>query len=171
MCDSTEESRRKCPVCRKSFLAKDIEHVLDFVKTQHAVTSSRFEVNNEDKILSSDSEKLRREKFDAILKLQQEKGGLIEIKKHEVLRPGIFLPQPAALPSTASTEEAKEQQDKDMAVNSRTNSSGSTNKPNTSRARNSGTKKHQGHNSRKQVAQSSRKQVTQWVKKENSNAT
>ncbi|KAK4379485.1 hypothetical protein RND71_001347 [Anisodus tanguticus] len=56
--------------------------------------------------------------------LQQEKGGLIEIKKHEVLRPGIFLPQPAAVPSTASNEDAK-----DLAANSRTNSSGSSNKP------------------------------------------
>lgn len=128
-------------------------------------TSSESEVKYEDKILSSDSEKLRREKFDAILKLQQEKGGLIEIKKHEVLRPGIYLPQPAALPSTASTEEAKEQQDKEMAA------SGSTNLPSTSRARNSSTKKHQGNNSRKQVTQSSKKQVTQWVKKENSNST
>lgn len=177
--DQDEETRRKCPVCRKSFLAKDIEHVLDFVKTQHAVTSSGSEVNNEDTLLFSDSEKSRREKFDAILKLQQEKGGLIEIKKHEVLRPGIYLPQPAALPSTASTEEAKEKQDTDPIANSRTNSSGSTIKPSTSRARNSGAKKHQGHSSRKQVTHSSskqvthssRKQVTQWVKKENSNTT
>ncbi|XP_059313021.1 uncharacterized protein LOC132064142 [Lycium ferocissimum] len=169
--DQDEEGRRKCPVCRKSFLAKDIEHVLDFVKTQNAVTSSGSEVNKEDKLLFSESEKLRREKFDAILKLQQEKGGLIEIKKHEVLRPGIYLPQPAALPSTASTEEAKEQQDEDLATNSRTNSSGSSNKPGASRARNSGTKKHQGHSSRKQVTHSSRKQVTQWVKKENSNTS
>ncbi|KAJ8565562.1 hypothetical protein K7X08_008138 [Anisodus acutangulus] len=182
-----EEARRKCPVCRKSFLAKDIEHVLDFVKTQHAVTSSGSEVNNEDKLLFSDSEKLRREKFDAILKLQQEKGGLIEIKKHEVLRPGIFFPQPAAVLSTASTEDAKEQQDRDLATNSRTNSSGSSNKPSSSRARNAGTKEHKGHDSRKQVTHSSRKQVThssrkqvphssrkqvtQWVKKEDSNPT
>nr|XP_009796087.1 PREDICTED: E3 ubiquitin-protein ligase RNF25 isoform X2 [Nicotiana sylvestris] len=156
-----DEDVGKCPVCRKSFLAKDIEHVLDFVKTQHAVTSSGSEVNNEDKILSSDSEKLRRKKFDAILKLQQEKGGLIEIKKHEVLRPGIYLPQPAALPSTAPTEEANEQKDRDLAANPRPNSSASSNKPSTSRARNSGTKKSRGH--------SSRKQATQWVKKENSN--
>ncbi|XP_009598666.1 uncharacterized protein [Nicotiana tomentosiformis] len=154
-----DEGVGKCPVCRKSFLAKDIEHVLAFVKTQHAVNGS--EVNNEDKILSSDSEKLRRKKFDAILKLQQEKGGLIEIKKHEVLRPGIYLPQPAALPSTAPTEEANEQKDRDLAANPRTNSSASSNKPSTSRARNSGTKKNRGH--------SSRKQATQWVKKENSN--
>lgn len=153
------------------FIFEVVWKICWYLLTVWIQTSSRSEVNNEDKILSSVSEKLRRAKFDAILKLQQEKGGLIEIKKHEVLRPGIYLPQPAALPSTASTEEAKEQQDKDLAANSRTNSSGSTNKPNTSRARNSSTKKHQGHNSRKQVAQSSRKQVTQWVKKENSNAT
>ncbi|CAN4125955.1 unnamed protein product [Withania somnifera] len=161
--DQDEGTRRKCPVCRKSFLAKDIEHVLDFAKTQRAVSSSRSEINNEDTLLFSESEKLRREKFDAILKLQEEKGGLIEIKKHEVLRPGIYLPQPAALPSTVSTEEAKEKQDRHLSANSRTNSGGSTNKPSTSRARNSSAKKHQGHSSRKQVAQ--------WVKKENSNTT
>ncbi|KAM3266122.1 E3 ubiquitin-protein ligase RNF25 [Capsicum annuum] len=169
--DQDEETRRKCPVCRKSFLAKDIEHVLDFVKTQHAVSSGGSEVNNDGTVLFSESEKLRREKFAAILQLQQEKGGLIELKKHEVLRPGIYLPQPAALPSTASTTEGSEQQDRDPAAKSRTNPSGSTNKQSTSRARNSGTKKHQGHNSRKQVPHNSRKQVTQWVKKENSDTT
>lgn len=153
------------------FLLEFLWKICWYLFTVWIQSSGGSEVNNDGTVLFSESEKLRREKFAAILQLQQEKGGLIELKKHEVLRPGIYLPQPAALPSTASTTEGSEQQDRDPAAKSRTNPSGSTNKQSTSRARNSGTKKHQGHNSRKQVPHNSRKQVTQWVKKENSDTT
>lgn len=47
-------------------------------------------------LLSSDEEKRRREKFDALLRLQREHSGLIEPKKDLVVPPGMFLPERAS---------------------------------------------------------------------------
>ncbi|CAA0841428.1 RWD domain-containing protein [Striga hermonthica] len=57
----------KCLVCRKVFLAKDIEHVLDLVGTGEHLDSSGTEIDKD--ILHSVSEKLRRQKFEEVLRL------------------------------------------------------------------------------------------------------
>ncbi|KAL2477881.1 RWD domain-containing protein [Forsythia ovata] len=154
MCKIMEESMGKCPVCRKVFLAKDIEHVLNLVGTHTQSDSSGIEVDEE--FLKSESEKIRIEKFEAVLKLQQENSGLIEPKTNEVLLPGMYLPRPVTSPSTESEPGSNELQNKDPTVKSETNSD---NRPSSS--------KHGNSRTRKQRAQNSRKQVRQWIRKEN----
>ncbi|KAL6981326.1 RING-type E3 ubiquitin transferase [Sarracenia purpurea var. burkii] len=160
---TAQESKGSCPVCRKVFHAKDIEHVLDLVGAHSQLNFSGSEVNEDEKLLQSDNEKTRRQKFEVILKLQQENSGLIEPKRNEVLLPGIFLPQPIPNSMTVSSKETTNQQPADSVVPTVTNSSGSLNRPSTSGHMSSGTRKNRG-------SRNSRKQVKQWIKKENDNA-
>lgn len=164
MNEEKEVSVGTCPVCRKSFHAKDIEHVLDLVGNYSQLSSSKLEVNEEEGLLHSDSENIRKQKIEAILKLQQENNGLIEPKKTEVLLPGMFLPQsiepPPPPPAADSANESNEQQNTTSAHNTETNSY-VANRPCSSRHKNLGMRKH-----RRQ--QNSRKQGNrQWIKKEN----
>lgn len=143
------ESMANCPVCRKVFQVKDIEHVLDLVDT-HSSQLSAHATEEDDEILHSDSEMIRKQKYEVLMNLQREKSGLIEPKKSEVLLPGVYLPQLNSLPTTTTTEP----QERDPVVAEDTGPSGST----TSLYRNSGM--------RKQRVQSTRRQVKQWVKKD-----
>ncbi|RAL48989.1 hypothetical protein DM860_001309 [Cuscuta australis] len=155
-----EESKGNCPVCRKVFTAKDIEHVRDMVEMQsHSIFEQVESNNNGDDdviVLHSDFEKIRREKFDAILKAQEQKGGLIEEgKTHEVvLRPGLYL-----LQGSSAAVDGKEEPDNQQTGSSHQSTSSnlpatvSTNRYSTSR--------------RKPKGQNPRTQVRQWVKKEN----
>ncbi|KAF6152966.1 hypothetical protein GIB67_021571 [Kingdonia uniflora] len=89
-----------CPVCRKVFHAKDIEHVVNLVGSHLSQLSFEdTETDNNEKILQSEAENIRRQKFEALLKLQEENSGLIEPKRIEVLMPGMFLPEPVTLPA------------------------------------------------------------------------
>ncbi|XAR63268.1 hypothetical protein NMG60_11023151 [Bertholletia excelsa] len=159
--EALEESTGSCPVCRKVFHAKDIEHVLDLVGAHSLLSSSDTEVNENENLLLSNSEEIRRQKFEAILKLQQENSGLIEPKKNEVLLPGMFLPRLNPQITTLST--ANEQQDTDHNQISLTNKgSGSSNRPSASENGNLGTRRHRGRQPRRQGKQ--------WVKRESGNA-
>ncbi|CAK7347745.1 unnamed protein product [Dovyalis caffra] len=161
-----------CPVCRMVFHAEDFEHVLDLVGTQASRLNSEAEVKDEEKLLYSDSENLRRQKFDAILKLQQEKSGLIEPKKDIVVLPGIYLPQratlqpapsqPATSPAQTANKETTEHQGTEARPSTGTNLHGSLSRPRPREPRNSGR--------RKQRVQNSRGPASQWVRKENGTA-
>ncbi|CAA2975488.1 E3 ubiquitin- ligase RNF25 isoform X1 [Olea europaea subsp. europaea] len=140
-----EESMGKCPVCRKVFLAKDIEHVLNLVGTHTQLDSGGIEVDED--FLEPESEKIRKEKFEAVLKRQQENSGLIEPKRNEVLLPGMYLPRPVTSPSAESEPENKDP----TATNS-------DNRPSSSKRSNSRTRKHR--------TQHSRKHDRQWMRKE-----
>ncbi|KAJ0053860.1 hypothetical protein Pint_00102 [Pistacia integerrima] len=167
--ERVEENIGNCPVCRNIFHAKDLEHVLDLVGSQSSQLriSDGPEVDDNEKLLQSDSEDMRRQKFEAILKLQEERSGLIEPKRELVVLPGMFLSQPAALP-TPTTKETTEQEQREppelepveMPAPAETNPTGSSNRPSTSKRWNSGTRKPRVRNPRKQVRQ--------WVKKDNS---
>lgn len=85
------------------------------------------------RILESECERIRREKFEAILKKQEEKSGLIEPKKDLLVLPGMYLPQPPT--QTLNKEEQR----------------GSSN-------RNSGRRKQRPQNWRKPATQWIRKQ-------------
>nr|XP_043628358.1 E3 ubiquitin-protein ligase RNF25 [Erigeron canadensis] len=98
---NTEDGHGTCPVCRKVFHTKDIEHVLDLVGSYSQLNLEDSEILESDVLLHSNSENTRRQKFEAILKLQQENNGLIEPKKTEVLMPGMYLPCPVVTPTTA----------------------------------------------------------------------
>jgi len=68
-----------------------------------------MDLDEEEKVfLQSDTENNRREKFEALLKLQQENNGLIEPRKNLAIQPGMFLPEHIAKPST-STDTDEEQ--------------------------------------------------------------
>ncbi|KAJ9680552.1 hypothetical protein PVL29_019771 [Vitis rotundifolia] len=158
----TEGSTGNCPVCRKVFHAKDIEHVLSLVGSHSLnLSSNGTEITDDEKLLHSDSEVTRRLKFEAMLKLQEENNGLIEPKKNGVIVPGMFLQRPITPPSALSAKgPTSEQQQRDPIIFSETSSSGSSSRASsTSEQRNLGMRRHRVRNSRKPVKQ--------WVKKDN----
>lgn len=150
-----EGSMGKCPVCRNVFLAKDIEHVLDLVGTGGNLDCNGTEIDGS--FLHSESETIRRQKFDDILKIQQENNGLIEPKRNEVLLPGMFLPQSAVLPSTESEGISSELQSKVPEAKSDANPESSFDRRRPRKPNNSH-RKHRTHNSSKQVRH--------WIRKD-----
>ncbi|ESR58675.1 hypothetical protein CICLE_v10020918mg [Citrus x clementina] len=149
-----------CPVCRKVFHVKDLEHVLNLVGSQSShLSSNGNEVDDDDKYLHSDSENIRRQKFEAILKLQEENSGLIEPKRDLVVLPGMFLPQPATLPTPTSTKETTEQEQGEQSAPAEINATGSSNRASGSKHWNSGMRKRRGRNLRNQ---------RQWIRKDDS---
>ncbi|ERN00251.1 E3 ubiquitin-protein ligase RNF25 isoform X1 [Amborella trichopoda] len=89
-----------CPVCRKVIHAKDIEHVLDLLRPGSSQLPPDETNVVEEEVLLSDIETIKREKFEATVRVQRENGGLIEPKKIDVLQPGIFLPETTNLNSS-----------------------------------------------------------------------
>ncbi|KAK7350450.1 hypothetical protein VNO77_09103 [Canavalia gladiata] len=164
-----EESVGNCPVCRKPFLAKDLEHVLDLVGSHSSQLSlDNDEIKEDEKLLQSEYEVIRRQNFEAILNLQKENSGLIEPKRDIVILPGMYLPQPVAMPSSTMTKESDEQQENDPpTVVSGT--SGMSNGPSSSRQRNFGARRQKprsDHRSNSTV-RNPRKPVQQWVRRDN----
>ncbi|XP_058104288.1 uncharacterized protein LOC131248190 [Magnolia sinica] len=160
-----KQSQGNCPVCRKVFHTKDIEHVLDLLVTSSSqLNLDGTSTSNDEEFLRSEAEENRRKKFEAILKLQQENSGLIEPRRNDVLLPGMYLPQPI-LPPVTSTETIARKEDEDSACNppaSETDLGGPSYQPGTSKPKS--TRKNRGHHTRKHLnSQSSRKQ---WIKKD-----
>ncbi|CAN1188607.1 E3 ubiquitin-protein ligase RNF25 [Linum perenne] len=146
----TEDNMGQCPVCRKVFDAKDLKHVLDLVGTHSShlsLTKNDDKDDEEETVVGCESEHIRREKFEAILKLQEEKHGLIEPKKSIAVLPGMFLPQPAPAPAPTP------------AVSTETNSGESSERPN-------GVVKRRSSNRRNRNQHKSQMQVKQWARKE-----
>ncbi|GKB50229.1 E3 ubiquitin protein ligase RNF25, partial [Tanacetum coccineum] len=161
-----EDGKGICPVCRKVFHAKDLEHVLDLVGAHSQLNSEDAKYTENDNLLHSDSENSRRLKFETILKLQQENNGLIEPKKTEVLMPGMFLPRPAPTPTPSPTPSPtatdKEAANGEQATETKTNAGVSSNNHHRSSAPRS---RYRGRG-RSSKTQPNR----QWVMKENGNA-
>lgn len=157
-----DESIGNCPVCRKAFHAKDFEHVLDLVDSHSSQLISDGTEASDDEFLKSESENTRRQKFESILKLQQENSGLIEPKKTIAVSPGMYLQTPVTTAAPAPTKEATNQEQSNTATPTNTNSSGSSNRPGSSKNRNSGPRRYRGNHSRKPV--------TQWVRRDNGSA-
>ncbi|KAK7277160.1 hypothetical protein RIF29_18311 [Crotalaria pallida] len=168
--EKVEEGVGNCPVCRKPFHAKDLEHVLDLVGSHSSQSLDNDKANDEEELLQSEYEIIRRHKFEAILNLQKENSGLIEPKKDLVILPGMYLPQPVATPSSTSTQDSDEHQEKDPPkVVSEKHVGGTSNAPSSSRNRNFGARRqrprsdHFGsavRNQRKPIQQ-------QWVRRDN----
>ncbi|CAN8254138.1 unnamed protein product [Cochlearia groenlandica] len=166
-----DKSLGNCPVCRKVFHGSDIEHVLDLVGGSQSSKQVSDE-EDEDPLIQSDSENSRRERFEAILKTQEEKGGLVQPKKNISVVPGMYLPPPPPTPppvsSSPNEEEASQSQQQGEVetkeAESETNSSSSsTNRRGGGRSRGQG----RGHNNnrRKQNTQDPKKPTKQWVKR------
>ncbi|TKY68920.1 E3 ubiquitin-protein ligase RNF25 [Spatholobus suberectus] len=170
--EKMEESIGNCPVCRKPFLAKDLDHVLALVGSYSSQLSlDNDEVNDEEKLLRSEDEIIRRQKFEAILNLQKENSGLIEPKRDIVILPGMYLPQPVAMPSSTSTKESDEQQQKDPpAAVSGKHANGMSNGSSSSRQRNFGARRQKprsDHHHSSSTVRNPRKPVQQWVRRDN----
>nr|XP_010919738.1 E3 ubiquitin-protein ligase RNF25 isoform X2 [Elaeis guineensis] len=162
---TVNQHKGTCPVCRKVFDVKDIEHVLDYLETN--LCQLRFagvDIDEDDKLfLQSELENKRRQKFEALLKLQQENNGLIEPTKNLQILPGMFLPELLSLPPTSV--DTRGEPCGVTAQHSTLDSNTSMNKATTSKQKNTSMRrKNSLHNSRKQKnAQPARKQ---WIKKE-----
>ncbi|XP_050235989.1 uncharacterized protein LOC126686020 [Mercurialis annua] len=154
--DAIGENMGNCPVCRKVFHTKDFEHVLSLVEVHTSESSSNITELDEE-LLQSDSENIRRHKFEAILKLQQENSGLIEPKKNIVVLPGMHLPPPAPAPTQTLNDESNEEQQNNSTVSTGINIGDPSNRPSSSQYRKTGRRKQKIQNSRKQSV---------WVRKE-----
>ncbi|EMS55282.1 hypothetical protein TRIUR3_26469 [Triticum urartu] len=94
-----------CPVCRKVFDEKDIEHVRDLLdaNTSQLMACLTVDLGVDDKeLLHSEAEKKRREKFGSLFNLQQERNGLIEPKKDLAIQPGMYVSLAASEPTTSA---------------------------------------------------------------------
>ncbi|XP_027186617.1 uncharacterized protein [Cicer arietinum] len=171
--EKLEEGVGNCPVCRKPFHAKDLDHVLDLVGSHSSrVSLNNDEVNNDEIILQSEHEIIRKQRFEAILCLQTENNGLIEPKKDLVILPGMYLPQQVTAPESTLTKEPDEieQHERDPpAVGSGKHVSGTSNGSSSSGNRNFGARRNRGrsdHHS-SSTARHPRKPVQQWVRRDN----
>jgi E3 ubiquitin-protein ligase RNF25 len=66
------------------------------------------EIDNDEKLLQSEHEIIRKQRFEAILSLQKENNGLIEPKKDIVILPDMYLQQPVAVSDSTTTKEPDE---------------------------------------------------------------
>lgn len=121
----------------------------------------------EDPVLQSESENMRRERFEAILKTQEEKGGLVQPKKNISVVPGMYLPPPPPPASSSSNQEeaSQSQEQEHKEAESETNSSTSNNRRGRGRGRGRGGRGHSNVNRRKQNPQDPRKPTKQWVQR------
>lgn len=131
----------------------------------HQSSASLDEDEDEKSHLQSESENNRREKFEALLKLQQENNGLIEPRKNLAILPGMFLPENVTKPSTSKETENEQCVGDASGAKIEAKSGHSLNKASTSR--------HNHRDSRrKNKYQSSKKPLhappnrQQWVKRE-----
>ncbi|KAG0456975.1 hypothetical protein HPP92_022132 [Vanilla planifolia] len=109
---SSLNQKGNCPVCRKAFDAKDIEHVDQYLVVNSSAMN-RIEATEEEEksVLLCDIERSRRQKFETILELQKRKGGLIEPTKNLLILPGMFLPETVQRPSTSAVEAMEQSKD------------------------------------------------------------
>ncbi|KAH7659291.1 E3 ubiquitin-protein ligase RNF25 protein [Dioscorea alata] len=162
-----KQQQHNCPVCRKLFDAKDIEHILDYAGTNSLQENAAEEMDaDERKLLESESEKNRRQKFESLLQLQQENSGLIEPRKEIVVLPGMYLPAPVVPASTAIDSAVEQQLDSASTASEAPDLNIPSNKATTSKHRDMNTRrKNRYHNSRRQQ-QNVYSNRRQWVKKE-----
>lgn len=165
---AAEESMGNCPVCRKGFHAQDLEHVLHLVGNDSLQCS--LEENEDDdsvKLLQSDTEKARREKFEAIINIQQENGGLIEPKKNIVIVPGMYLTPPVAPSNSVAAKESPAEHQRESPVTSGTHSGGSSGRPSTNDQSSSSSS---SRKQREQRVRNPRRPAKQWIRKESDKA-
>lgn len=105
---NVNQPRGFCPVCRKVFDEKDIEHVRDFLGDNTSrLASLTVDLGEDEKeLLHSEAEQNRRKRIESLVNLQQELNGLIEPKKDLAIQPGMYVSVPPSTPDTAEEENA-----------------------------------------------------------------
>ncbi|KAK9146446.1 hypothetical protein Sjap_006349 [Stephania japonica] len=142
-----KENCGSCPMCRKVFHAKDIEHVLSIIENfTSRLCLDGTESEEDEEILQSEAEHFRKQKLETITKLQEDNNGLIKAKRDLVLMPGMFLPEPIIAPAEASAEVTSEQQtESGCPSTSETDPSMPLHNPSNSECRNSSIRKDKFH--------------------------
>ncbi|RWW40017.1 hypothetical protein BHE74_00054594 [Ensete ventricosum] len=184
MCIGVDQQRGNCPVCRKVFDEKDIEHAHEYLESESSCMClpGIDEGEDEELLLLSGSEKNRRQHFEALLKLQQDNNGLIEPRKDLAILPGMFLPEPINPPTLSSATSSESvipptisagisENDADQAVShhasEETDASNSTNKTTISNRKNTNMRrKGRTHAPRVQLQQHAQSTRKQWIRKE-----
>ncbi|RRT46546.1 hypothetical protein B296_00054371 [Ensete ventricosum] len=184
MCIGVDQQRGNCPVCRKVFDEKDIEHAHEYLESESSCMglSGIDEGEDEELLLLSGSEKNRRQHFEALLKLQQDNNGLIEPRKDLAILPGMFLPEPINPPTLSSATSSESvipptisagtsENEADQAVShhasEETDASNSTNKTTISNRKNTNMRrKGRTHAPRVQLQQHGQSTRKQWIRKE-----
>ncbi|KAK9083377.1 hypothetical protein Scep_029848 [Stephania cephalantha] len=154
-----KENCGSCPICRKVFHAKDIEHVLSIIEnfTSRSCLDGTESEDEDEEILQSEAEYFRKQKLEKITKLQEDINGLIKTKRDLVLMPGMFLPEPIIAPSEASAEVTSEQQTEPSCPStSETDPSMPLHKPRNSKSRSSSIRKDKFHYRRSETNRSKR---------------
>ncbi|CAL9201568.1 unnamed protein product [Musa hybrid cultivar] len=181
--ESTRDQQKgNCPVCRKVFDEKDIEHAHEFLEPDSSCMGlSGIDEGEDDELLLSKSEKNRRQHFEALLKLQQDNNGLIEPRKDLAILPGMFLPEPINPPTVSSatssesvipptTSAGTSEKDADQAVSrhasEETDASNPTNKTTMSNNRKNTNMRRKGRAHTPRVQQHGQSTRKQWIRKE-----
>ncbi|KAH7436126.1 hypothetical protein KP509_05G003800 [Ceratopteris richardii] len=92
-----EQTEVNCPVCRKAIHPHDLASVWGALFVDNG---QEDEIVPDAEVIFSKSERERKAKFDTLFKVQQDRGGIVEPKKLEVIVPGMFV----SVPSTRATE-------------------------------------------------------------------
>ncbi|WVZ51112.1 hypothetical protein U9M48_002289 [Paspalum notatum var. saurae] len=155
-----------CPVCRKVFDEKDIEHVRGLLgENTSCLASLTVDLGKDEKeLLNSEAEQNRRKRIESVVNLQQERNGLIEPKKDLAIQPGMYVSLPPSTPDT--TEEVNSAPSEDT-----TTSTSETVQCDLANNANSNKPKHSGHRRRNRGNVSRRQHHgqpgrQQWQRKE-----
>ncbi|KAH7442778.1 hypothetical protein KP509_02G001400 [Ceratopteris richardii] len=92
-----EQTEVNCLVCRKANHPHDLASVWGALFFNNG---QEDEIVLDAEVIFSKSERERKAKFDTLFKVQQDRGGIVEPKKLEVIVPGMFV----SVPSTRATE-------------------------------------------------------------------
>jgi len=165
---NVNQPRGFCPVCRKVFDEKDIEHVRDLLgdNTSRLVSLTGDLGEDETELLHSEAEQNRRKRIESIVNLQQERNGLIEPKKDLAIQPGMYVSLPPSTPETAEEENADPSKDTATST-SETEHRGLANNTSSNKPKNSGHRRRNRANaSRRQPHPHGQSARQQWQRKE-----
>ncbi|KAF8676337.1 hypothetical protein HU200_047060 [Digitaria exilis] len=159
-----------CPVCRKVFDGKDIEHVRDLLGecTSHMVSLTLDLGEDEKELLYSEAEQIRRKRIESLVNMQQEHNGLIEPKKDLAIQPGMYVTLPSSTADTATEENADPSEETTTSTSGTEQLSQANNTTSTTKPKNSGYRRRNRANaSRRQPHGQPGRQ--QWQRKEADN--
>ncbi|CAN6372440.1 unnamed protein product, partial [Urochloa humidicola] len=102
-----------CPVCRKVFDENDVEYVRDLLgESTSRLASLALDLGEDEKeLLHSEAEQIRRKRIESLLKLQQERNGLIEPKKDLAIQLGMYVTLPRSTSDTAAEDSTDPSED------------------------------------------------------------
>ncbi|TKW01229.1 hypothetical protein SEVIR_8G166700v4 [Setaria viridis] len=167
---NVNQNKGFCPVCRKVFDEKDIEHVRDLLgESTSRLESLTLDLGEAEKeLFHSEAEQIRRKRIESLVNLQQECNGLIEPKKDLAIQPGMYVTLPPSTPDTAAEENADPSEDTPTST-SGTEQRSQVNNTSSNKPKNSGyRRRNRANTSRRQPHGQPHRQpgMQQWQRKE-----